>query len=79
MIGACDFPVPRRRGSRPSAVILPSQERIDPTRALDAHPLFNNSSCMTQAMTTIDLNADMGESFGAWTMGDDAALLVVVS
>lgn len=28
---------------------------------------------------TIDLNADMGESFGQWTMGDDAALLDVVS
>lgn len=27
----------------------------------------------------IDLNADMGESFGAWTMGDDVALLGVVS
>ncbi|SFR16606.1 LamB/YcsF family protein [Poseidonocella sedimentorum] len=27
----------------------------------------------------IDLNADMGESFGPWTMGDDAALLDVVS
>ncbi len=26
-----------------------------------------------------DLNADLGESFGAWTMGDDAALLKVVS
>ena len=25
--------------------------------------------------TSIDLNADMGESFGAWTMGDDAALM----
>ncbi len=24
---------------------------------------------------SIDLNADMGESFGAWTMGDDAALM----
>jgi UPF0271 protein len=23
----------------------------------------------------VDLNADMGESFGPWTMGDDAALL----
>jgi 5-oxoprolinase (ATP-hydrolysing) subunit A len=23
----------------------------------------------------VDLNADMGESFGAWTMGDDAALM----
>lgn len=28
---------------------------------------------------TVDLNADMGESFGAWTVGDDAALLKVVS
>ncbi|TAK50380.1 MAG: 5-oxoprolinase subunit PxpA [Xanthobacteraceae bacterium] len=27
----------------------------------------------------VDLNCDMGESFGAWTMGDDAALLDVVS
>ncbi len=27
----------------------------------------------------IDLNADMGESFGAWTMGDDAAMLAIVS
>jgi UPF0271 protein len=29
--------------------------------------------------TSIDLNADMGESFGPWKMGDDAALLDVVS
>jgi UPF0271 protein len=29
--------------------------------------------------TTVDLNADMGESFGPWKMGDDAALLGVVS
>ena len=28
---------------------------------------------------TVDLNADMGESFGDWTMGDDAALLRVVT
>ncbi|WP_420567171.1 LamB/YcsF family protein [Thalassovita sp.] len=28
---------------------------------------------------TVDLNADMGESFGPWGMGDDAALLQVVS
>ena len=28
---------------------------------------------------TLDLNADLGESFGAWTMGDDAALLSVVT
>ncbi|WP_158968987.1 LamB/YcsF family protein [Chachezhania sediminis] len=28
---------------------------------------------------TVDLNADMGESFGAWTMGNDAALLEIVT
>jgi 5-oxoprolinase (ATP-hydrolysing) subunit A len=28
---------------------------------------------------TVDLNADMGESFGPWKMGDDAALLQVIS
>ena len=30
-------------------------------------------------MTAIDLNADLGESYGAWTLGDDRALLEVVS
>lgn len=29
--------------------------------------------------TVIDLNADLGESFGSWSMGDDAALLAVVT
>jgi UPF0271 protein len=28
---------------------------------------------------SIDLNADLGESFGAWRLGDDAAMLDVVS
>ena len=30
-------------------------------------------------MREIDLNADLGEGFGAWTMGDDAAMLGLVS
>ncbi|MBY4037386.1 LamB/YcsF family protein [Rhodococcus fascians] len=30
-------------------------------------------------MTAIDLNADLGESYGAWTLGDDDAMLAVVS
>jgi len=30
-------------------------------------------------MTTIDLNCDLGEGFGAYTLGDDAALMRVVS
>ncbi len=29
--------------------------------------------------TTIDLNADMGESFGPWKMGDDAALMDIIT
>jgi len=29
--------------------------------------------------STVDLNADMGEGFGPWRMGDDAALLDVVT
>lgn len=30
-------------------------------------------------MTSVDLNADMGEGFGPWRMGDDAALWSIVS
>jgi UPF0271 protein len=30
-------------------------------------------------MTAIDLNADLGESYGAWTLGDDAGLLEIVT
>ncbi|MEP6925786.1 MAG: 5-oxoprolinase subunit PxpA [Pyrinomonadaceae bacterium] len=30
-------------------------------------------------MLKVDLNCDMGESFGAWTLGNDAALMEVVS
>lgn len=30
-------------------------------------------------MTTVDLNSDMGEAFGDWTMGDDTAILKIVT
>lgn len=30
-------------------------------------------------MSTVDLNSDLGEGFGAWTMGDDDAMLELVS
>lgn len=30
-------------------------------------------------MAAIDLNSDLGESYGAWSMGDDEAMLAVVS
>lgn len=31
------------------------------------------------AERSVDLNSDLGESFGAWTMGDDAAMLRLVT
>jgi UPF0271 protein len=34
---------------------------------------------MTQPARRIDLNADLGEGFGAWRMGDDAAMLDIVT
>lgn len=34
---------------------------------------------MTDSSDPIDLNADLGEGFGPWRMGDDAALLRVVT
>ncbi|GAW49105.1 MULTISPECIES: LamB/YcsF family protein [unclassified Nocardioides] len=34
---------------------------------------------MTAAPLTVDLNCDLGESFGAWRLGDDAAMLSLVS
>lgn len=34
---------------------------------------------MNQRGNRVNLNADMGESFGAWNMGDDAALLDIVA
>src|SRR6201994_734567 len=30
-------------------------------------------------MTTIDLNCDLGEGFGAWEMGNDAAMIELAS
>lgn len=30
-------------------------------------------------MPTVDLNSDLGESFGAWAMGDDATMLTLVT
>lgn len=34
---------------------------------------------MVQRITQIDLNSDLGEGFGPWTMGDDAAMLGIVT
>lgn len=37
------------------------------------------SAVVAGSVTGIDMNSDMGESFGRWTLGDDEALLDVVS
>lgn len=34
---------------------------------------------MLSSPTAVDLNADLGEGFGAWRMGDDAAMLSIVT
>ncbi len=34
---------------------------------------------MTDRITQIDLNADLGEGFGPWAMGDDAAMFGIVT
>jgi UPF0271 protein len=35
--------------------------------------------CNTVGVSTIDLNADVGESYGRWQLGDDAAMLDIVT
>jgi UPF0271 protein len=35
--------------------------------------------CQTASVSTIDLNADLGEGFGVWKLGDDDALLGLVT
>ena len=42
-------------------------------------PTSTDHERMGSMMTRIDLNADLGESFGRWTLGDDEAMLGVVT
>ena len=42
-------------------------------------PSQTSNARETQSLTSIDLNSDMGESYGRWTLGDDHALLDLVS
>ncbi|MBT9256906.1 LamB/YcsF family protein [Phycicoccus sp. MAQZ13P-2] len=57
---------PIRAGSRPDlGVALGSRRRA--------------AGSVGAVAAVIDLNADLGESFGAWTLGDDAAMLRVVT
>ncbi|MDA8322418.1 MAG: LamB/YcsF family protein, partial [Actinomycetota bacterium] len=34
---------------------------------------------MSAGDRTADLNADLGESYGAWTLGDDATLMDIIT
>jgi UPF0271 protein len=45
----------------------------------DPSPHAPGTSTPAAGGARIDLNADLGESFGAWRMGDDAALLAQVT
>ena len=41
---------------------------------------WSSDVCSSDLMTRrVDLNADLGESFGPWRLGDDAALLDIVT
>ena len=57
--------------ARPHAPVTPSgcsPRRVRRTRQLPEAPL-----------PAVDLNADLGESYGTWVLGDDAALLPLVT
>src|SRR3954470_12930499 len=51
---------------------------MSPTRPV-SHASCQTSAVSTRSSRTIDLNADLGEGFGQWTLGDDEALLGVVT
>lgn len=53
--------------------------RADARPVVAATTAASASTATTPSTATIDLNADMGESFGAWRMADDTALLDVVT
>jgi UPF0271 protein len=51
---------------------------MSPTRPV-SHAGCQTSAVSTRSSRTIDLNADLGEGFGVWRLGDDEALLGVVT
>lgn len=50
-----------------------------PARVTRYHRHRRSSTEATGTRTQIDLNADVGEGFGPWPMGDDAGLIPLVS
>src|SRR3954447_8213672 len=51
---------------------------MSPTRPV-SHAGCQTSAVSTRSSRSIDLNADLAEGFGAWRLGDDEALLGVVT
>src|SRR3954454_11305778 len=51
---------------------------MSPTRPV-SHAGCQTSAVSTRSSRTIDLNADLGEGFGVWRLGDDEALLGIVT
>ena len=53
--------------------------RREEDRRRAGRPAAGGARGVTAAPDVIDLNADLGESFGAWRLGDDDALLAIVT
>src|ERR1700683_2735990 len=78
------WPTSRPSRSRPSPVlpspILPAT--VLPATVLPGTVLPSQRATVTsdrQAAPVVDLNADLGESFGAWKLGDDEALMRLIT
>lgn len=61
----------------PDPMALPPREGTFLKNRMKAAPL--GPEAIPRINRTIDLNADAGESYGAWTLGDDAALFSLLS
>src|SRR3977135_451193 len=59
----------------PATPSVPSLPQHGKFIHLQTSLLTNQASYKRTDMTTIDLNCDLGEGFGAWEMGNDAAMI----
>src|SRR3546814_7895177 len=75
----CSSDLPDRRHPRGRTGCSPR-----PRRPIYCEPDQRHGRCRQRrrpmsSKLRVNLNSDLGESFGAWTMGDDAAMLAVVT
>src|SRR3954471_20827252 len=64
---------------RPDSDTLSRQAGISTGVSLDDAPECETAPVTTPGPRAIDLNADLGEGFGVWRLGDDDALLGIVT